>query len=129
VPLWQGTYGHEIASQQAMADAQRSEQQARGDRAVAALQATLSQVRDSERRVDVVSGTLLPQARAAYASVLGGYTVGQSAVAQTLLGQRDLLDLGVQLARASADHQRAWAQLDQLVGRQVPRTPVPETTP
>lgn len=121
VPLWQGLYTHEVAAERAAAEAVRADQQARGDRAVADLEAVLAQLRDSERRSRVLSETLLPQARAAYASVLGNYTVGQSAVAQTLLSQRDLLDLGVERAKALADHQRAWAQLDQLVGRAVPR--------
>jgi len=131
IPLWQGTYTHEISAQRRMADALRSEHAARGDRAIADLASALSSVRDSERRVRVLSGTLLPQARASYSSVLGNYTVGQSAVAQTLLSQRDLLDLSVELATASADHQRAWAQLDEVVGRPVTRTPVqhPETAP
>ncbi len=75
----------------------------------------------------VLSGTLLPQAEGAYESVLGSYTVGQSDVAQTLLSQRDLLDLGVERATASADHQRAWSQLDHLVGSEVLRIPVTET--
>ncbi|MFT4626759.1 MAG: cobalt-zinc-cadmium efflux system outer membrane protein [Myxococcota bacterium] len=130
VPLWQGTYSHDVAAERGMAAAHRAEQQGRGDHALAALAGALSDVRDSARRVAVHSGTLLPQADAAYASVLGNYTVGQSAVAQTLLAQRDLLDLSVELARASADHQRAWARLDQLAGREVARAPIqPEETP
>lgn len=131
VPLWQGTYGHQIAAERSTAEARRSEQAAQGDRALADLERALAQVRDSERRVGVLSDTLLPQAEAAYASVLGSYAVGDSAVAQTLLSQRDLLELGVERARASADHQRAWAQLDQLVGAEVARGPVtdPESAP
>lgn len=129
VPLWQGTYGHDVAAERAVADARRSEQQAGGDRALAELEGVLSTIRDSERRARVLSGTLLPQAEAAYASVLGSYTVGQTGVAQTLLSQRDLLDLQVELAQAEADHQRAWAQLDLIVGTEVPRIPVSETEP
>ena len=127
VPLWQGTYGHDVAAERAVAQSRRAEQQADGDRALAALEGALSQIRDSERRVTVLSETLLPQAESAYESVLGSYIVGQSDVAQTLLSQRDLLDLGVERATASADHQRAWSQLDHLVGSEVPRVPITET--
>lgn len=124
MPLWQGTYRHNVAAERESAQARRAEQQSRGDNALGALEATLATLRDGERRARVLSNTLLPQADAAYASVLGNYTVGLSTVAQTLLGQRDLLDLAVDHTAALADHNRAWAQLDQLVGTAVPRTPV-----
>ena len=72
---------------------------------------------------------LLPQAQAAYESVLGSYAVGRSAVAETLLAQRDLLELGIESARARADHQRAWARLDSLVGNEVARVSSEATKP
>lgn len=129
VPLWQGTYGHDVSSERATADARRLEQRARGDQALSSLEATLAELRDAERRVRVLSDTLLPQAQASYASVLGNYTVGQSTVAQTLLSQRDLLDLAVERATATADHMGAWARLDQLVGSEVSRTPASKGAP
>lgn len=125
VPLWQGTYGHEVEAARAEARAREADQRGRLDQSVAQLDLALAAVRDSGRRIGVVSDTLLPQADAAYTSVLGNYTAGRSAVAQTLLSQRDLLDLRVELARARADHQRAWARLDQLCGREVARTTEP----
>ncbi len=122
IPLWQGAYAHDVSAARSEAAALRADQKTAGDQAVAELHGALARVRDTARRAEVVSSTLLPQADGAYASVLGSYVVGRGAVAQTLLSQQDLLDLGVELARARADHHRAWARLDRLCGREVART-------
>ncbi|MGB1015568.1 MAG: hypothetical protein ACPG4T_15635, partial [Nannocystaceae bacterium] len=78
-------------------------------------------------RVDFYGNTLLPQAESAYGSVLGAYTTGQGSVAQTLLLQRDLLALRIELERAHADYARAWARLQQVTGRELHRAPTPRT--
>ena len=121
IPLWQGSYGDAIEAARAEAQAHRAEQRSAIDRTLAELQLVLSLVRDAIRRVHLYGETLLPQAESAYASVLGAYVAGRSTVAQTLLAQRDLLELRVDRERARADYGRAWARLDQVVGRETPR--------
>lgn len=123
LPLWQGTYGHDIAAERASADAFRADQRASADRAAADVDRGLSEVRDSARRVRVTEGTLLPQAEAAYTSLLGSYAAGKGSVAQVLLAQQDLLALRVRLDTARADHARAWATLEERCGRELERTP------
>jgi hypothetical protein len=76
-------------------------------------------VRDSYRRVELNENTLLPQAEAAYASVLGAYATSRSTVAASLLAQRELLEIRVGLEQARAEHAAAWARLEQVVGRRV----------
>ena len=133
VPLWQRATTHDIAAMQATADASRAAQRGAGDRTVADLAAATAAVRDSGRRATVVSQLLLPQANAAYASILGNYAAGRSQIAQTLLAQQELLDLGLELAVARADHQRAWARLSRMCGREIDRRPLgvapPEALP
>lgn len=116
VPLWQGTYGHEVASARARQQAARASERATGDQLVAEVHALTAEVDDTARRVDLIDSTLLPQAEAAYGSVLGQYTVGEGSVAQALLAQRDLLDLAIDRAAAQAAHRRAWARLHAVVG-------------
>src|SRR5690606_2946179 len=111
IPLWQGSYSDSIAAARADARAQRADQRALADRAAAELTTSLSNVEDAVRRAALYRGTLVPQAESAYDSVLGAYTVGRGTVAQTLLAQRDLLELRVELDRARADYERAWARL------------------
>jgi outer membrane protein, heavy metal efflux system len=119
VPLWQGSYSDSVAAAHADARARRADQQAMTDRAVADLESALSRVRDAVRRVDLYENTLLPQAQSTYDSVLGAYTIGKGTVAQALLAQRDLLELRIKLETWRADHARAWAELEAVVGRSV----------
>lgn len=124
VPLWQGGYGQDI-------DAARADHRARTARVRAteldqldALAASLEGVQDSARRHRVVRDTLLPQAEAAYASILGAYTVGEAGVSQLLLAQRDLLELRIAVDTTAAEHARQWASLEATCGQRLDRTPL-----
>jgi outer membrane protein TolC len=119
LPLWRGSYDSDAEAAEAEASALRHERRAAEDRALARFELALSSVRDAARRVELHEKTLVPQADAAYASVLGAYAVGQGSVAQTLLAQKDLLEFHERLAQARADHALAWAELEQVVGREV----------
>jgi len=116
VPLWQRIYGHDVAAARRTEESLRARRQARDDELQAAVDATAARVRDSARRVQLVEQTLLPQAQSAYEAVLGEYAVGRAQVSQTLLAQRDLLDLAVDGVVAQADHQMQWALLTSLTG-------------
>jgi outer membrane protein TolC len=119
LPIWQGSYGESIRAAEAEAAAQTAEGLAASQRAQAELEEALAMVRDSYRRVELNENTLLPQAEAAYASVLGAYATSRSTVAASLLAQRELLEIRVGLEQARAEHAAAWARLEQVVGRRV----------
>jgi outer membrane protein TolC len=119
LPLWQGNYADGAEAARAEAKAERSARRAAEDRAIFELEASLAEVRDAARRVGLHKHTLVPQAESAYASVLGAYATGEGSVAQTLLAQRDLLDLRGELESARAEHALAWARLERVVGREV----------
>jgi outer membrane protein TolC len=116
VPLWQGTYGHDVRAARHTADGLRARRRAEENALQARVDATASRVRDRARQVELVESTLLPQAQAAYEAVLGEYAVGRAPVSQTLLAQRDLLELAIDRLTAHADHQRQWARLTALTG-------------
>ncbi len=121
VPIWQDAYAGAQRAAEADADAGRAEARAAEDAAVAELEQALSSVLGSHRRVRLYEGTLLPQARSAYESVIGAYAAGRGSIAQTSLAQRDLLELALGLVRARAEHGVAWARLERAVGRAVER--------
>ncbi len=116
LPLWQGAYGHDVAAERRMEESVRSRRVARELELQAAVDATSARVRDSARRVRLIEQTLLPQAQAAYEAVLGEYAVGRAQVSQTLLAQRDLLELAVERVAAQAEHELQWARLTSLSG-------------
>jgi outer membrane protein, heavy metal efflux system len=124
LPLWQGSYRDGIRASEAEASAQRADGEAAAQRAEAALEEALSMVRDSSRRVELNEHTLLPQAEAAYASVLGAYATSRSTVAASLLAQRELLEIRIALEQTRAEHAVSWARLEQIVGRPVGRRAV-----
>jgi outer membrane protein TolC len=81
----------------------------------------LAEVRDSARRVRLLENTLLPQAEAAYEAVLGGFQAGRGDIARVILSINALLEISVESIEVRADHQMAWARLEQTVGRRLPR--------
>lgn len=121
LPVAQRSYAEATRAAEAEAEAARADGEAALLRARAELEEALSRLRDSLRRVRLTESVLLPQAEAAYESVLGGYRVGESDVASSLLSQRDLLEVRLELDRARAEHAIAWARLEYLVGRSIER--------
>ena len=119
IPLWRGSYSDAADAARADASAARAERVAAEDRALAELHVAYAEVRDAVRRVELHRNTLVPQADSAYASVLGAYVTGQGTVAQTLLAQKDLLELRGGLEKARAEYAIAWARLERVVGRAV----------
>lgn len=119
IPLWRGNYSDSATAARAEASAARSERASAEIQAIYELKSSLSAVRDAVRRMSLYRYTLVPQAEAAYAAVLGAYSTGEGSVAQTLLAQRDLLELRDEISRARADYGQAWARLEQVVGHEV----------
>jgi cobalt-zinc-cadmium efflux system outer membrane protein len=119
LPIWGGVYPDEQDEALAQSAAYRARQGAAQDRAEAALEKALSDVRDSIRRVELYRQTLVPQAQTVFESVLGGYQAGTSTVASTLLAERELLELQLSLFKAQGDYGVALARLEALVGRPV----------
>lgn len=123
LPLWQRAYAANIDAARAQARAAEATQDAASLALTAEISQVSAQVQDTARRVTLTAETLLPQAEAAYASLLGSYTTGDGTVAQVLLAQRDLLELRVSLVQAQAAHATAWATLEALCGPLTSETP------
>ena len=119
VPLWQGNYSDAVEAARSQARAFSAEQQALRDRSAADLATRLAQLRDARRRIELYGGTLIAQAETVYESALGSFTVGTTTVAQMLLAQQALLELRVELDAVRAEHARAWARLEETIGRPV----------
>lgn len=126
LPLWQSSVSD--AEEAALAEARGHEaEREHAERSLEAMiSVALSDVRNSERKIRLYRDSLLPQANATYQSVLGGYQSGRSSIAATLLAQGELLELSLDLAEEQARHQKAWARLEALVGRELERK---ETSP
>jgi cobalt-zinc-cadmium efflux system outer membrane protein len=122
VPLWGPNYRDAMSAARAEGAAHRADRDAALQTADAQLTAAASAVRDAQRRINLYRHTLIPQAETTFQSVLGGYQSGRSTVVSALLAQKDLLELQLELARSRAQHARAWAVLEAVVGHPVEAT-------
>jgi len=119
LPVWAYAYRGEEDEARSESEAYRADAIDASNHAEAALDQTLSAIRDADRRIALYRDTLIPQAEAAYESVVGAYQTGRSTVAATLIAQRELLELQLGLVRAQTEHAIAWARLEQVVGHEV----------
>jgi outer membrane protein TolC len=122
VPLWGRNYRDAMSAARAEGAAHRADRDAALQSADAQLTAAVSAVRGAQRRINLYRNTLIPQAETTFQSVLGGYQSGRSTVVSALLAQKELLELQIELARSRAQHARAWAVLEAVVGRPVEPT-------
>lgn len=121
VPLWGGSYTDAEDAARAEAAAHRADGDAAERRAEAELEEALSKVRDAQRRIELYSGTLIPQAETVHETLRGSYQTGRATLAQVLMSERELLEQRDALVDAKADHAIAWAELERVAGREVPR--------
>ncbi len=103
----------------AEAEAERAAGEAQALAITAEVDTAWAEVEDALRQARLYEQTLLPQAQAAYESLLGQYRSGRGAVATLLLAQRELLELALTVDEARARYARAWAALERAVGRPV----------
>lgn len=117
VPLWFGGYaaGRDSASAAALASAATAE--AIRDELSADVLRELSRLRDARRRIKLYEDVLIPQAEAAYGSVLTAYEAGNAQISAVLLAQRELIELQIGIAQGLADLGRSGAVIEQLTAQ------------
>jgi outer membrane protein TolC len=117
VPIWRGRVdaakSEALASQRAaQASLTNRENQLKAD-----LSATLSRLRDAERRLHLYGTELLDLARQALEISRTGYKSGRTGILEVIDSERSLLDLETQYWRAAADTWQARVHLQTLVNR------------
>ena len=86
----------------------------------AALETQLALVRQWRTTAELYEGTLLPQVRAAVTSALAAYRVGRVDFLTLRQAQLREFEVTTDLAEAIANHNKAIAEIDLLVGRSGP---------
>lgn len=122
VPVWNWLLDNDAAAARADARQQRAMRHGAQLNTDARLTQTLARLRDAYRRKAVYADVLIPQAEATTQAILGAFSTGKATVAQALLAQRDVLELRILHDAAVAQHARAWAQLQNLVGQELEST-------
>lgn len=125
LPIWFGAYSSAREAALAEAAAIRADQEAFELKVRRDVAKRVSDVRDAARRVALHRDVLVPHATTAWESTLGSYAVGRAGIAEVLSAQRELIEHQVALEQARIEHARAWAELEELVGRELEALPEP----
>jgi len=116
IPVWNWLLDDDAKAAAADARQKRAMQSGVRLQLEAQLEQTRARLRDSHRRGRLYKDVLIPQAEATTQAVLGAFSTGKATVAQALLAQKDVLELRILHDEAVAQHARAWAQLDRVLG-------------
>jgi outer membrane protein TolC len=123
LPIWWGKYAAGVREAQAMQQAAVDE---RADKAnTLAVDAKLAAygLRDAQRRMDLYKDALLPKARQAIEAVQASYRTGAASLLEGIDAQRTLLEFELNYRRALAESWQRLAELEMLLGRQLPAPP------
>ena len=82
----------------------------------AQLEVAAFETRDAERREELYGATLLPKARQALDATATSYRAGSASFLDLVDAERVALDLELARLQARADHARALAQVERLLG-------------
>jgi hypothetical protein len=86
----------------------------------AALEAQLTLAARLRQTVQIYENSLLPQVRASVASALAAYRVGNVDFLTLRQAQLREFEVSTELAEAIANHNKAVAEIELLVGRSLP---------
>jgi outer membrane protein TolC len=130
LPIWAGRYRAEKHEWQARRDAAVDERTQRERMLLAELDRALFAVHDADRRVDLYETTLLPKARQSMEVTEKSFTSDTAGFAELIEAQRTMLEFELALEAARADRATRAAELERLVGTDVPvaigMTPAPD---
>lgn len=121
LPLWRGKY--EAGEEEARARL-RVAQETLIDRSnvlSARLKLVLFKYRDSQRKIDLYRDTLIPKAEQSLRATETAYKAGKADFLNLIDAERMLLHFRLESERALANSAQRLAELEMLVGRELPR--------
>lgn len=116
LPLSRQRYRAEEREAQASLDAIKAHQSTQLDRLRASVMSSLHELRDAEREVVLYRTVLLPKAKESLGALQRAYSSGAASFTELIEALRVQLDLELDEARALANHGKAGASLDELLG-------------
>lgn len=121
LPIWFGKYAAGVREAKAR---HFSALKARADSVnnlESAVKMVLYRVRDAERKTDLYRDTLVPKAKQSLKATGAAFRTGKATFLDLVDAERILLDFQLSYERALADSAQKLAELEMLVGRQLPR--------
>lgn len=124
LPIWQGSkIKPKIREEMAKEEAAKDAHQASWNQLVAAVKDRYVKLQRLSRQIALLDQGIIPQARQAASATLASYQVGSLDFAQLYQSQISVYNAELQLQEYLKDFEENWAELEWLVGQELPRTP------
>ena len=122
LPIWRRSrLGPAVEEQRARQEAAQAEHQALADRIAAAIKDRFVKLQRLSQQIKLINQGILPQAQQATQAALASYQVGSVDFAQLYQAQITVLNTELQLQEYLKDFEENWAELEWLVGLELPR--------
>ena len=123
LPLWGRAEREKVAARQDQSRALAAESQQAWLTLAARVESALFQHLDANRRADLYRDSLIPQVTEWLRTAVIAFSTGESDFLDLLDTQRSLIEFQLAEQRALADRAITMAELEALVGRQLPKDP------
>ncbi len=123
LPIWRGRLRAGVDEALARRGAAERATVQQANELEAELKMVLYRYRDALRKINLYAGALLPQAEQSLEVTQQAYEAGAVDFLELIDAQRLLLQFQLDYERARADHHQRHAELEMLVGREIPGQP------
>lgn len=122
LPIWREKYAAGVREAERRHDAALKMRADRANMLGADVKMALYQMRDARRKMVLYRDTLIPKARESLQATEAAFQAGQANFVDLVDGERTLLEFQLTFERMLADHAQRAAELEMLVGKELPRT-------
>jgi outer membrane protein TolC len=129
LPIWRDKYRAAEREARARYDASLKERSNRENSLMASLEMALYGFRDAERKIDLYRDTLIPKANQSLKVTQQAYEAGSADFLDLIDAQRVLLEFELSYERALTNRAQRLAEIEMLVGADVPRAESAVDTP
>jgi outer membrane protein TolC len=124
LPIWYGSkIKPRIREEQAKQSAARAAHQSAWNQLSALIKDRHAKLQRLANQIALLDQGIIPQARQAASATLASYQVGSLDFAQLYQSQITVYTAEMQLQEYLKDFEENWAELEWLVGQELPRTP------
>jgi outer membrane protein TolC len=129
IPIWWEKYAAGVREARARLVAAEREKVEKANSLTVDLKFTAYNYRNAERKIVLYRDTLLPKARQSLKSTQAAYQTAGASFSDLIDAQRILLEFQLSYERALADRRQALAEMEMIVGRDLPASPAGERPP
>ena len=121
IPLWRKKQDASLRAAESRREASLAARSDRESLLRADLKMALHRFRDAERKIDLYRDTLTPLAEQSLSVAQQSWEAGKTDFLNVIDAERQLLEFRLQYERARASREQCAAEIEMLVGRELPR--------